>query len=368
MFQSQVSFTDPGRSVTLCALKPRGAWLTRMRWSKIDREDKMSGILSSWRLKSLTSASALMLCCVSAASAQETKWPTHPVDIYVGFAPGGYADTVSRIIGAALSKKLGQPFVVQNIGGAGGNIAARQVATKPGDGYSILATTTALAINTTLYKSKGFTPGGLIPVAIPAFAPEALTASTKSNIKSLRDLAGAAKSKKLYLATPGIGSGSQIAQTYFFQKLVKLPITQIPFSGGGPAMQGVLTGDANLLAATAAAQIVSAIKGNQIVGLAVASEKRDPAIPNVPTFAEQGYPNFLASSWVGFFASPGTPHAIVVKLNKAINEIVKEPSIQKTFKHIGAQASIKSAAQTQKDFNDDVARWSTMVTKIGLSL
>lgn len=328
----------------------------------------MGKTLKSCRWKAVASAAALILGGASSVSAQQLQWPTHEVVIYVGFAPGGYADTVARLIGAQLSKKLGQPFVVQNIGGAGGNIAARQVATKPGDGYSLLATTTALAINTTLYKSKGFTPEGLVPIAIPAFAPEALTAGESSKIKSLRDLSIAVKSNKLYLATPGIGSGSQIAETYFFQKLVKLPITQIPFSGGGPAMQGVLTGDANLLAATAAAQIVSAIKSHQIVGLAVASEKRDPAIPNVPTFAEQGYPNFFASSWVGFFASPGTPKAIVTKLNTAINEIVSDPSIRKTFERIGAQSSIKSAARTQKEFRADVARWSTMVKNIGLSL
>jgi tripartite-type tricarboxylate transporter receptor subunit TctC len=225
-----------------------------------------------------------------------------------------------------------------------------------------------LAINATLYKSKGFTTGGLIPIAMPAVAPEALLASLNSKIKSLRDLPTAAKSQKLYLATPGIGSGSQIAESYFFQKLAKLPVTQIPFGGGGPAMQGVLSGDANLLAATAAAQIVSDVKSKQVVGLAVASAQRDPTIPNVPTFAEQGYPDFLASSWVGFFAPKGTSPAIVSKLNSAINDIMHEPSVKKTFDRLGAEITIRSVPDTKSAFDADVNRWSTMVKSIGLSL
>jgi tripartite-type tricarboxylate transporter receptor subunit TctC len=326
--------------------------------------------LQSWQRKWLIGAATVVIALggSAVASAQQQRWPSRQIIIYVGFAVGGYADSVARVVGDQLSKKLGEPVVIQNLDGAGGNIAARQVMTSPADGYSLLATTTALAINATLYKDKGFTAEGLIPIALPAFAPEAIAASNSAKIKSLSDLPTLAKTEKIYLATPGIGSGSQIAQTYFFQKLAKLPFTQIPFSGGGPAMQGVLSGDANLIAATAAAQTVSAIKSDQVVGVAVASAQRDPSIPNVATFAEQGYPDFLASSWVGFFAPKGTSTAIVDKLNKAINEIVQERSVQEIFDRLGAEASIRSASDTKADFDADVARWSTMVNSIGLSL
>jgi tripartite-type tricarboxylate transporter receptor subunit TctC len=321
-----------------------------------------------WRSRALVGAAAAALTATGPALAQPRQWPSHEIVIYVGFAVGGYADSVARVLGDQLSKKLGQPVVIENMDGAGGNVAARQVQTSAPDGYTLLATTTALAINATLYRNKGFSTGGLVPIALPAVAPESLTASNGSKIKSLRDLPAATRSQKLYLATPGIGSGSQIAEAYFFEKLAKLPVTQIPFSGGGPAMQGLLSGDANLMAATAAAQIVSGIESRQIVGLAIASQKRDPAIPDVPTFAEQGYPNFLASSWVGFFAPPKTPSAIVDKLNATINAILQDPLVRKAFVRLGAEESAKSAAVAKADFDADVARWSTMVDSIGLSL
>ena len=327
---------------------------------------------SAVRKTKIAFAGAAALVCASAgvapAAAEQPRWPSRQIIIYVGFAVGGYADSVARVVGQELSKRLGQPVIIQNMDGAGGNVAARQVATAPGDGYSLLATTTALAINATLFKTKGFSTAGLIPVAIPAFAPEALVASKSAKIASLHDLAAAAKSEKIYLATPGIGSGSQIAQAYFFQKVLDIPVTQIPFAGGGPAMQGLLSGDANLLAATAAAQTVSSLVSNQVVGLAVASARRDPAIPNVPTFAEAGYPNFVASSWVGFFAPGGTPSSVVDKLNKEISEIVRDPPVMKIFDRIGAEPTVKSAAETRAAFDADVSRWAIMVHSIGLAM
>jgi tripartite-type tricarboxylate transporter receptor subunit TctC len=174
-------------------------------------------------------------------------------------------------------------------------------------------TTTSLAINETLSKDKGFSADALVPVAIPVEAPELLVSNPKLGIRSLADAFGRAKTDKLYFGSSGLGSGSHIAVEYFFKVVAKVEAKHIPFKGGHPAMHALLTGDVNLLASTATAK--PSIRSGELVGLAVASDERDPSIPDVPTYAELGYTGFKASSWVGVFAPAGTPAAIVERLN-----------------------------------------------------
>jgi tripartite-type tricarboxylate transporter receptor subunit TctC len=279
----------------------------------------------------------------------------------VGFAAGGFADSVGRIIARKLSEKLKQPVIVQNLDGAGGNIAARHVSIAPADGYTFLVTTTSLAINETLAKDKGFTADSLVPVAIPVEAPELLVGNPKLGIHSLAD---ALKASKLYFGSSGVGSGSHIAVEYFFKVLAKVEAKHIPFKGGHPAMHALLTGDVNLLASTATAK--PAIRSGELVGLAVASDERDPAIPDVPTYAELGYPGFKASSWVGVFAPAITPEPVVDRLNAEINAAMTEPDVQRQLEQMGLLTSTRSAQDTVALFRSDVSRWREMVEAIGL--
>ena len=311
---------------------------------------------------------AIVASLLPFAARADDEWPAKRISLMVGFAAGGFADSVGRIIGNRLSERLKQNVVVQNMEGAGGNTAARQVSVSPPDGYMVLVTTTGLAINETLFRNKGFDAASLIPVAIPVSAPESLTTNPKSGIRSLADLIRQAGAGQIYMGTPGIGSGSHIAAEYFFKTLAKVEVKHIPFQGGNPAKLGLLAGDINVLASTVAAATVAAIVNGEILGLAVAGAERDPAIPDVPTFAEAGYPGFQASSWVGLFVRAGTPPGVIQRLNAEINEIIKEPEVQTRMLSLGLIARSRSASESVEFFKSEIARWADMVKATGLSM
>ena len=309
----------------------------------------------------------IVLNCGTARA--EDAWPGKRISLTIGFAAGGFADSVARIVGGKLSERLGQSIIYQNMDGAGGNIAARHVAVAPADGYTILVTTTSLAINDTLYKSKGFSAHGLTPVAIPVSAPESLAANPKSSVKTLGDLLTQAKTGgTIFLGTPGIGSGSDLAAEYFFKILAKVPIKHIPFPGGAPAKLGLLAGDVNVMASTATAGTVPSMVSGEITGLAVASAQRDPSIPNVPTFAELGYPGFLASSWAGFFAPEGTPEPILRKLNTEINTVLRDPEVRSKLDAMGLIVADRPQSEATAFFESEISNWAKMVQAAGISL
>ena len=302
------------------------------------------------------------------AMAQEA-WPNKRISLVVGFASGGFADSVARIIGAKLADRLGQQIVIQNMDGAGGNIAARHVAVAPADGYTILVTTTSLAINDTLYKSKGFSAKGLTPIALPVSAPESFASNPRSSIKSLADLLAQVKAgQTVYLGTPGIGSGSHIAAEYFFKVLAKADVKHIPFPGGAPAKLGLLAGDVSIMSSTATAAAVPAMASKEILGLAVASAQRDPAIPDVPTFAELGYPEFLASSWAGFFAPDGTPDSVLLKLNAEINAALKDPDVMTKIDSMGLIVANQGQSEARAFFGAEIQNWAKMIEASGVSV
>src|SRR5688572_25249328 len=235
----------------------------------------------------------------TAGHAQSTDFPNQRISFVVGFAVGGFADTMARWFAARLGERTGQSVVVQNMEGGGGIRAARRVATAPPDGYTILVTTTSLAINETLVPSRGYAATSLEAVSLPVSAPESLSVSAKSPIKSLAELVNDAKAGKVFMGSAGIGSGSHIAGEYFFKVIAKTPVKHIPFQGGNPAMMGLLTGDVTALAATATA-LVRNVKNGDVTGLGIAATERSPMLPSVPTFAEAGYPGLSAASWTGF--------------------------------------------------------------------
>jgi tripartite-type tricarboxylate transporter receptor subunit TctC len=249
--------------------------------------------------------------------------------------------------------------------GGGGIRAARRVATAPPDGYTILVTTTSLAINETLVPSRGYAATSLEAVSLPVSAPESLSVSAKSPIKSLAELVNDAKAGKVFMGSAGIGSGSHIAGEYFFKVIAKTPVKHIPFQGGNPAMMGLLTGDVTALAATATA-LVRNVKNGDVTGLGIAATERSPMLPSVPTFAEAGYPGLSAASWTGFFAPAGTPEAVLAKLNTEINAILQEPEMAKRIENAGLEPTVRNRPETAKSFQADIANWATMVEAVGI--
>lgn len=242
------------------------------------------------------------------------------ITFLVAFAPGGVADTVARLVGQGVGAKLGRNVVIENRGGAGGNIAASAVARAAGDGHTLLVTTTALAINETLRKNDAFAATDFKTVAIVASSPESLIAANSNPAGNLAEFMKAAQGKTINFGSAGVGSDSHIAAEYFFKTHGKISATHILFQGGAPAMDATIGGQIDLLATTLGGGAAAQIAGGKVKGLGVAAEKRVPVVPNVPTFAEAGYPGFEASSWVGVFAPAGASPDIVAKLNATVDE------------------------------------------------
>jgi len=323
---------------------------------------KSIGTRPTW---SVLLACGVVVASTAAARAQGTDYPSQRMTFVVGFAAGGFADTMGRWVAARLGERTGQTVVVQNMEGGGSIRAARRVAMSPPDGYTILVTTTSLAINESLVPDRGYTAAAFEAVSLPVSAPETLSVSVKSPIKTLADLVKEANTGTVFMGSAGIGSGSHIAGEYFFKVVAKAPVKHIPFPGGNPAMMGLLTGDVTVLAATATA-LVRTVNNGEVTGLGIAATERAPMLPSVPTFAEGGYPGLSAASWTGFFAPAGTPEAVLAKLNSEINAILQEPEIAKRIETAGLQTTIRNRTDTARMFGAEIKNWSTMVQAVGV--
>jgi tripartite-type tricarboxylate transporter receptor subunit TctC len=323
------------------------------------------------RLKRLDFASAVIAACsilFPAGSATADTYPSSKITLMVAFAAGGVADTLARMVGQGLSERLHQNVVVENRGGAGGNIAAGVVAHAQADGYTLLVTTTALAINETLRETKPFSAADFKTVAIVASSPEALVTSPSNPANSLADFVKTAKGKTINFGSAGVGSGSHIQAEYFFKKIAMIEATHVPFQGGAPAINATLGNQIDLLATTLGGGAAAQIAGGKLKGLGVASEKRVAVTPNVPTFAESGFPGFFAASWVGVFAPAKTDPQIIAALNAAINDTIKNPDVQKKLADIGFDPINGSPAQAEALFKTEVGKWGDMVKALNLSI
>jgi tripartite-type tricarboxylate transporter receptor subunit TctC len=301
-------------------------------------------------------------------AARAQTYPANKITLVVAFAPGGIADTLARLIGQGLSERLHQPVVVENRGGAGGNIAAADVARAAPDGYTLLATTTALAINETLFADKQFAASDFKTVAIAASSPEALVTSASNPANNLADFVKAMTDKTINLAVPGVGTGSDVEAEYFFKFIAKAPVQVIPFQGGAPAINAVMGNQVDLLATTLGGGAAAQIAGGKLKGLGIAADKRAAVAQNVPTYAEQGFPGFSAASWVGFFAPTKTDPRVLVTLNDAINEIVKSPDVQKKLADMGFDPIVDTQSQADALFAAEIKKWGDMVKALGLSI
>ncbi|MGH6727286.1 MAG: tripartite tricarboxylate transporter substrate-binding protein [Pseudolabrys sp.] len=312
-------------------------------------------------------ALAALGVAVGAREAGAQAYPARDITFVVAFAPGGVADTLARLVGKGVGEKLGRTVVVENRGGAGGNIAAAAVARANPDGYTLLVTTTALAINETLRPNKGFAASDLKPIAIVASSPESFVTSTSNPAASLGDFLKAAKGKSITFASAGVGSGSHIAAEYFFKEIAKIKAVHVPFQGGAPAIAATIGNQVDLLATTLGGGAAAQIAHGKLKGLGVASAQRAAVVPNVPTYAEAGYP-FEASSWVGVFAPAATSPDITAKLNATIEQVMKDPALRQKLTSIGFDPIEGSQAQATTYFAAEVANWGKMVKTLGLSI
>ena len=312
----------------------------------------------------------ILLCAVLAAAAMPARaqqYPTKPVRVVVAFAVGGFADGVARLVGQKLSERLGQPVVIDNRGGAGGNIAAKLVAAAPSDGYTLLVNTAAISINASLYRNPGFDIyKDFVPVALTGSTPGLFAIHASNPAGSLQDLIRAARAKGLNYATAGVGSSSHLAGDYLFRSLAGLNATHVPFQGGGPAVAAALANQVEVLSLSMP-PVVPHIKAGRLKGLAVSSLKRVAALPDVPTVTEGGFANFEERSWVGYFAPAKTPAAIVKKLNGAVNEALGMADVRARLDALGLEPQPLSPREFSDYVRSEVAKWAKIIKTTGIT-
>jgi tripartite-type tricarboxylate transporter receptor subunit TctC len=314
-----------------------------------------------------------LACCLllafawlpQAASAQPTNYPSGRITLVVAFAPGGAADSIARLVGPSLARRLGQAVVVENRGGAAGSIGARSVVAAPTDGHTILVTTTSLLITELLSKRPGYAMTQLTSIAFPASTPEMFATSAANSAKDLRAFLAGARANSITYATSGAGSGSHLGAAYFFKVLAKVEAVHVPFQGGGPAGAAAAGGHVDLVSNSLPAMI-SLVQQGTLKGLAMASPKRIAALPDVPTLKELGY-DFDEGTWVGFFVPAGTDPAIVARLNREINDIVREKDVHERIVALGFAAEIRSPAETAQHVVEESAKFRRIIETTGIT-
>jgi tripartite-type tricarboxylate transporter receptor subunit TctC len=317
------------------------------------------------------SALALLfvLSALMARPAHAENYPDHAVKIIVPFAAGGTADAIPRLVGEWLSRKWGQPVVIENRTGAGGNIGAEQVYHSAPDGYTLLSTPSPpLVINQNLYPKLGFDPAKFEPVIVMAQVPNALIVNPNnlksSSVPELIDYLQK-NPEKVTAATQGIGTTSHLAAE-LFQVMAKVKLRSIPYRGSAPALQGLLAGDVDLMFDNLGVSLPLVEAGNLKL-LAVASSQRLPSLPEVPTVAET-LPGFEAVAWFAIAAPPDTPKSVTAKINADVNEALRQPGLQERLRKLSAETFGGSAEKTTNYMKEEVERWSNVIKAADIKL
>jgi tripartite-type tricarboxylate transporter receptor subunit TctC len=299
-----------------------------------------------------------------AGGAVAQDFPNKRITLIVGYNAGGFTDSASRVVADQMSKVLGQTVVVENRGGASSTIAALAVSQAKPDGYTILASTASLTVNETLFKKLEYSLlNDLVPVAVVLRAPETFDVP-KNGPDTLKEFIEKAKQQKLNYAIPGQGTTSAFTYFTFFKDLAKVDVDQVPFRGGGPAMQAVIGGQTHGFAASASGSVVKQVNAGNLKCLAVAAPQRDPRLPNCPTLAEAGYPNHYGYSWVAFWVPKGTPADVVAKLNQAINSIAQNKAAAAKLEAGGTVLNL-TPKEADDWVKDEVKTWGERVKTAG---
>ena len=298
------------------------------------------------------------------------EWPNKPIRWVVPFPPGGAMDAIARTLGEKAAKSLGQPFVIENKPGAGGNIGADFVAKQPGDGYTLMITSIGMATNKPLYGKLSYDPvKDFAPVSLLAVVPNVLvTNATQPDVKNVKDVIAAARSApgKLTYASAGNGTSIHLAGEVF-TSLANVDMLHIPYKGSGPAVADLLGGQINYMFDS----ITSArphIQSGKLRALGVTTAKRSSTLPEVPTLAEAGVPGYEVSPWFAVFMPASTPKAIVGKLNKALLAAMKDPDVVKRFETIGAEPVGSTPDELAKHLARESERWTKLITERGIKL
>ena len=310
---------------------------------------------------------AMLLGLAGPAQAQAPTWPAKPIRMVVAFAPGGPADIVARLVAQSLQEKLGQQVVVDNRGGAGGNIAARLVAKEPADGYTLFVTTSALAVNQTLYKDPGYDAlRDFTPVALVAVSPNVLVAHPSEPAADLREFLRLHKGKPVSYGSAGVGSTPHLTADHVLRVLGGLDVVHVPYQGAALALQATAANQVQI-ASVALPPAVPLVKAGRVKALAVTSPKRIAALPDVPTVAESGFPGFEDDTWVGLFGPAKLPAAMVTRLNAIVGDALRSTGMKEKLAAAGLEGQPGTPPEMAAHLQREVAKWGRLVKETGVS-
>jgi tripartite-type tricarboxylate transporter receptor subunit TctC len=311
---------------------------------------------------------ALAVAMAAAPTAGAQNYPTRPITVIIPFAGGSASDVVTRIMLDRMSKSMGQPMIVENRPGAGGNTGTAAAAKAAPDGYTIVGSGSGpFAANKTLYKDLGYDPEKDFEVIGPfAFFNIVVVASAKLPVKDLKEMIALAKSKpgELNYGSVGIGSSQHLGGEYF-QQVAGVKLTHVPYRNIAQYGPDLIAGQVPL-GFQWLPNVNAPLKSGGAKALAVAAKARMPALPDVPTSAEAGLPDYLASGWFALAAPKGTPRPIVERLNKEMAAALADATVQERYQAQGAEGRVPSVDESIKFVQDEIRKWEAIINKAGI--
>lgn len=308
------------------------------------------------------------ICMASAPTAQAQDYPTRPVQVIVPFAGGSASDVVTRLLLHEMSKSLGQNFIVDNRPGAGGNTGTAAATKATPDGYTLLMSTSGpLAANKTLFKSLGYDPEKeLAPISLFAVLPNVIVINSKLPPKTLTEFIAYAKAhpKELNYGTVGVGSSQHLAAIYF-EQIADVQLTHVPYRNIAQYTPDFLAGQVPI-GFQLLPNVLGMLKTGNARPLAVTSDKRMTALPDVPTAAEASVKDYVTGAWLALLAPAGTPKPIIDKLYKALAEAVKEPTLRARFVEQGAEPTAPGPEELAKFMASETVKLGAIITKAGI--
>jgi len=316
------------------------------------------------RLVLLSAAAGLAAAaCAAAAADAPVDFPTRPIKIVVPYPPGGSTDTLARTLGARISQRLGQPVVVENRAGASGNIGAVYAASQPPDGYTVfLGTSTALAVNPSLFKSLPYDPQrDFTPIVLATTLPNIVVVNSTVPAKTLAELVTYMRSRpgKETYASAGNGTPSHLGGEVF-KKAANIDVAHVPYKGGAPALTDLASGQTSYMIAVLA-EAMPFVKMGKLRALATTTLARLPNHPDLPTVAEEGMPGFELIAWYGLLAPAKTPPAIVARLNKAFDEALQDKEIAARLSDAGFIIEGGPPARLTEIMRSETAKWKKVI-------
>jgi tripartite-type tricarboxylate transporter receptor subunit TctC len=318
-------------------------------------------------LARLLTAAAAATFALAPAAALSQAYPTKPVKILVGFAPGGAMDIVARTVGQKLSAGLGQPVVVENKPGAASNIAIRMLIDSPPDGYTVMLVANGLTANPFLYTQQPFDPNvDVVPITLVARLPVVIAVNSASELTTLKKLIDASKAKpaSVNYGSPGSGSTPHLA-VETFARAAGISLTHVPYKGGAPAITDVLGGQLPMVAVNAV-EVLPHVKAGKLRVVAALSAERVSTLPDAPTIAESGFPGFEASVWHAFIAPKGTPGTVVEKLKAEIHKALADPEVKARLADLGAVVSPTSPQELATLVRTEHERYGKLVREANI--